>query len=386
MTETGVNAAAASDRDEAEPVDNADGGTPPDHPSAANTDDGTGSGLLPAVGSLPGLRTLLSMVGAFVVFGLLLLANGSNPIAGYQAMLSSITRDANSFGDVLVRLTPYLLAALAVVVPAKAGLFNIGGEGQLLIGAIGAMFAANLLGQSAPRILTLLLMAMTAMAAGAAWVGLSGWLRHATGTNETISTLLANYLAFLVLAWLVFGRWKDPDATGFPRSRILTDDESLPTLWGRVHIGIIVALVAVLVVWATLRWTSWGFKLSVIGGNAEAARRAGFRSGRLTASALMVGGALAGLGGMLQLAGVEGQLRPAMMTGYGFVGVLAAWMVRQHPVKAIASAGLLAAVAVGGNGLKIREGLSSASVNILMALLLLAVLGWGRLSENRGSA
>ncbi len=333
-----------------------------------------------AIGAIPGVRTAASLIGAFVVFGLLLLANGADPISGYQAMFSSVTRDANAFGDTLVRLTPYLLAALAVVVPAKAGLFNIGGEGQLLIGAIGAMFAANMLSQSAPRIVTLIVMAIVAMAAGAWWVGVSAWLRHATGTNEIISTLIANYLAFLVLAWLVFGRWKDPGATGFPRSRILIDDESLPNLWGRVHIGIIVALLAAIVVWAVLRWTPWGFKLGVLGGNAEAARRAGFRSGRLTASALMVGGALAGLGGMLQLTGVEGQLRPAMMSGYGFVGVLAAWMVKQHPLRAIASSSLLAAVAVGGNGLKIREGLSSASVNILMALLLLAVLGYGQRS------
>lgn len=331
--------------------------------------------------SLPGLRTAGSMLGAFIVFGLLLLASGADPIAGYQAMWTSITRDANSFGDVLVRLTPYLLAALAVVVPARAGLFNIGGEGQLLIGAIGAMAAANVLGQALPRFPTLVMMAIFAMAAAAAWVGLSAWLRHATGTNETISTLLSNYLAFLLLGWLVFGPWKDPGATGFPRSRILEETERLPMLWGRVHIGIIVAILAAILVWAVLRWTPWGFKLSVLGGNPEAARRAGFRSGRLAASALMVGGALAGLGGMLQVTGVEGQLRPAMMSGYGFTGVLAAWMVRQHPLKAIASSALLAAIAVGGNGLKIREGLSSASVNILMALLLLAVLGWGRRVE-----
>lgn len=332
----------------------------------------------PARRSLPGLRTAGSMLGAFVVFGLLLLASGADPIAGYQAMWNSVTRDANSFGDVLVRLTPYLLAALAVVVPARAGLFNIGGEGQLLIGAVGAMAAANALGQALPRVPTLLMMALSAMVAGALWVGVSAWLRHATGTNETISTLLSNYLAFLLLGWLVFGRWKDPGATGFPRSRILEDGERLPMLWGRVHIGIIVAIAAAFAVWAILRWTPWGFKLGVLGGNPEAARRAGFRSSRLAASALMAGGALAGLGGMLQVTGVEGQLRPAMMSGYGFVGVLAAWMVRHHPLRAVASAALLAAIAVGGNGLKIRAGLSSASVNILMALLLLAVLGWGR--------
>jgi simple sugar transport system permease protein len=343
----------------------------------------TGSTTLPERGRrwtleplADGIRPVLTVAAAFAVFGLLLLANGSDPVSGYQAMWSTVTRDATSFSDVLVRLTPYLLAALAVIVPARAGLFNIGGEGQLLVGAIGAMAMANVLGQDAPRVITLILMAGAAMAAASLWVGVAALLRQFAGTNEAITTLLSNYLAIQFLGWLVFGRWKDPSAAGFPRTRLLDDVERLPMLWGRAHIGIIVALVAAAAVWAVLRWTPWGFRLGVLGGNAEAARRAGFPTNRLTLSALMLGGALAGLGGMLQLSGVEGQLRPSMMSGYGFTGVLAAWMVRQHPLRSVASASLLAAIAVGGNGLKIREGLSAASVNILMALLLLAVLGW----------
>jgi simple sugar transport system permease protein len=323
------------------------------------------------------LRVTLSIASAFVVFALLLIANGVNPLDAYQAMWNSVTRDSNSFGDVLVRTTPYLLAALAVAVPARAGLFNIGGEGQILLGAIGALAMADMLGGAVPRSLTLLLMAVAAMAAAALWAGIAVALRGLAGTSETISTLLLNYLAFLFLGWLVFGPWKDPGATGFPRSRIFTDDERLPILFGRVHIGLLVAVGAAVLVWALLKWSPWGFRLGVLGRNSEAARRAGFRTGRLAASALMFGGALAGLAGMLQVTGVEGQLRPQMMVGYGFIGVLASWMVKHHPLRAIASSALLAAIATGGNGLKIQAGLSSASVNILMALLLLAVLGWG---------
>lgn len=322
-------------------------------------------------------RIVTSIAAAFLVFALLLIAKGVNPIDAYKAMWDSVTRDANSFGDVLVRFSPYLLAALATALPARAGLLNIGGEGQILLGAIGAMAMANALGQSVPRAGTLILMAVAGMAAAALWAGIAVALKQFTGTSETISTLLLNYLAFLVLGWLVFGRWKDPGATGFPRSRILTDDERLPIIFGRVHIGVLVALAAAIGLWAVLKWTAWGFRLGVLGRNPEAARRASFSTGKLTASALMIGGALAGLAGMLQLTGVEGQLRPQMLIGYGFTGVLASWMVRHDPLRAIASSALLAAIAIGGNGLKIRAGLSAASVNILMALILLAVLGWG---------
>ncbi|HUF99583.1 MAG TPA: hypothetical protein VMM60_15740, partial [Ilumatobacter sp.] len=268
-------------------------------------------------------------------------------------------------------------ASLAVIVPARAGLFNIGGEGQLVLGAIGSMWAANLLDGSAPRAITLFVMALSAMAFAALWAAIAGVLRVVAGTNEAISTLLLNYLAVLLLGWLVFGRWKDPASTGFPKTRAFTDAESVPILFGRVHAGLLVALFAAVVVWAVLKYTVWGFQLGVLGGNPEAARRAGFRTGFLSMSTLMVGGGLAGLAGMLQASGVESNLRPGIMVGYGFTAVLAAWMVKQSPIKAIASSFLLAAIAIGGNGLKIRLGLSAASVNILMAIILLAVLGWG---------
>jgi len=339
-----------------------------------------GSGMPPAV----------RMVGVFaaslVVFALLLLAQGANPLDGYRAMWDSVTRDSTAFGDVLVRLSPYLLAALAVVVPARAGLFNIGGEGQLVLGAIGAMWAADLLDQSAPRVLTLVVMALAGMAFAAAWAAIAGVLRIVLGTNETISTLLLNYLAVLLLGWLVFGRWKDPASTGFPKTRAFTTEESVPVLFGRVHAGLIVALLAAVVVWAVLKYTVWGFQLGVLGGNQEAARRAGFHTPWLAMSTLLVGGALAGLGGMLQASGVESNLRPGIMSGYGFTAVLAAWLVKQKPLHSIASAFLLAAIAIGGNGLKIRLGLSAAAVNILMAIILLAVLGWGsRPAATRGT-
>ncbi len=356
-------------------------GTPA--PGGSEVDQGS----KPDAGRAPAptwLRTGLSMLGAFVLFGLLLVLNGTNPIDGYRAMWDTTTRDANSFGDVLVRMTPYLMAALAVAIPARAGLFNIGGEGQLLIGAVGAMAMADALGQALPRTPTLILMAAAAVVAAGLWAGIAAGLRTFSETNEAITTLLSNYLAFLVLGWLTFGPWKDPAATGFPRTRLLDDSESLPILWGRVHIGFVIAIMVAVAVWATMRFTPFGFQLGVMGANPEAARRAGFPTSKLSVIALMLGGAMAGLGGMLQFAGVEQQLRPQMMTGYGFTGLLAAWMARHHSIRTIFSVALLAAIAVGGNGLKIRAGLSAASVNILMALLLLAVLGWGTAQRREG--
>lgn len=326
-----------------------------------------------------GLRWVLAMGAALVIFGAFLLAKGASPLEVYQTMWESVAGDTNSFGEMLVQATPFLLAALAVAVPARAGLFNIGGEGQLVFGAIGAVFVAELLGNSLSPVMQLTLMAIGGAAGGALWASIPALLKRFTSTSEAITSLLMNYLAVIVLAWLVNGPWKDPKSFGYPASRSLELDERWPIIWGsRVHAGIFIAVIMAVVVWAILKYTPWGFRLRVVGGNAEAARRAGFAVGSISLVAMLVGGALAGLAGMIEVTGVEGQLRPSMMVSYGFIGFLASWLVRHDPLKIIGSAVLLGAIAVGGNGLKLSAGLSGASVNILMAVMLLAILGWSQ--------
>ncbi|MET0909691.1 MAG: ABC transporter permease, partial [Ilumatobacteraceae bacterium] len=203
-----------------------------------------------------------------------------------------------------------------------------------------------------------------------------------TGANEAITSLLLNYVAGLVLTWLVFERWKDPASLGQAYSEELDVRSRLPIMWGeRVHAGILVAVLAALFVWWILRSTTWGFKLGVLGGNPEAARRAGFRVSELAVVAMLAGGALAGLAGMVELSGVEARLRPEMLAGYGYIAFLASWLARHDPLKAMVSSLALAAIAVGGFGLKISAGLSGAAVNVLMALVLLAVLGFAQKKE-----
>ncbi len=325
------------------------------------------------------LRWVLAMGAALVIFGAFLLAKGASPLEVYQTMWESVAGDTNSFGEMLVQATPFLLAGLAVAVPARAGLFNIGGEGQLVLGAIGAVLVAEILGNSLSPIMQLTLMAIGGALGGALWAAVPALLKRFTFTSEAITSLLMNYLAVIMLAWLVNGPWKDPKSFGYPASRSLELDERFPIIWGsRVHAGIFIALVMAVVVWAILKYTPWGFRLRVVGGNAEAARRAGFAVGTISVVAMLFGGALAGLAGMIEVTGVEGQLRPSMMVSYGFIGFLASWLVRHDPLKIIGSAILLGAIAVGGNGLKLSAGLSGASVNILMAVMLLAILGWSQ--------
>jgi general nucleoside transport system permease protein len=316
---------------------------------------------------------------ALAIFALFLGMKGADPLDGFEKMWASAFGDLDATGETLLRMLPLLMAGLAVCVPARAGLFNIGGEGQLLLGAIGATAAAMVIDGSLPAALSLTIMALAGMVAGMLWSGIAGLLRVTTGMNEAISSLLLNYLAGLLLAWLVFGPWKDPRSFGQAYSEELTGRERLPVIFGdRVHVGILLILLVPVALWQILTFTPWGFKLRVVGGNPEAARRAGLRVGGLGLAAMAAGGALAGLGGMLEVAGVEGRLRPEMLVGFGYIGFLASWLGRHHPLKIVGASAALAAIAVGGNGLKVSSGLSGAAVNVLMALVLLAVLGWSQ--------
>jgi ABC-type uncharacterized transport system permease subunit len=322
-------------------------------------------------------RWLLAIGAALVIFAAFLVTKGAAPLEVFEGMWDSASAD--TFGETFIRMTPLLLAALAVVVPARAGLFNIGGEGQLLLGAVGAIGMARALGDGGATGANLALILLAGATTGALWGLIPALLRVFAKTNEAISSLLLNYAAGLMVTWLVFEPWKDPASLGQAYSTELTDQQTLPIIWGsRVHAGVFIAVAAAFVVWAVLRWTRWGFKLKVLGGNREAARRAGLAVGGLTVSAFLIGGALAGLGGAIEVAGVEGRLRPDMMLGYGFIGFLAAWLVHHHPLRVIGSSFLLAAIAVGGTGLKLSSGLSGGAVSVLMALILLAILGWGQ--------
>lgn len=323
-----------------------------------------------------GIRWLVALGGAAVIFGAFVLAKGANPLDAFASMFAAL-RTETSITGIATQSAPLILAALAVAVPAKAGLVNVGGEGQLLLGGIGATATSLALGGSLPGGVALVLMCLAGALCGAAWSALAGVLRSRVGINEAVTTLLLNYLALDLMLFLIYDKWKDANGSGQPVTAPLPVPERLPLLGtSTLHAGVLVALAATAVVWWALRSTRWGFQLRVVGGNPEAARRAGLKVGLLLLSAMAVGGALAGLGGVMQLAGAEFKLRPGFLVTYGYVAFLASWLARHHPVRVAAAAVLLAAIAVSGDSLQLDSGLPAATVNVLMALVLLAVFGW----------
>ncbi len=321
------------------------------------------------------LRWIVLALAPLLLFALFLLAVGADPIDTYATMFSSALGDRYGLSEVLLRAAPILLAGLATAIPAHVRLINVGGEGQIAMGALATTFAAVALGDTFPSFVTLPILLLAGMLGGAIWAGIPAVLRVTMQLNETISTLLFNYIAVLVLGYFVHGILKDPESFNWPFSPPFAEAARIGTVGGtRLHWGVILAPIAAVAVWYLINKTYVGLRLRVIGGNPEAARRAGMFVSRIQVAMFLLAGALAGAAGMLEVAGIEGRLRPTTGVGLGYVGFLAAWMVSQNPLWLMGSSFLLAVIAVSGDALQMTANLPASSVNILMALVLIVVL------------
>jgi general nucleoside transport system permease protein len=324
------------------------------------------------------LRVLAMGGVALAVFAVLLLLDGKDPLRAYRDTLVYVFGNAYGFSELLVRMTPLLLTAVAVALPSRLGLINVGGEGQIYMGAWLAT-AGALYGDALPAWLLLPLMTILGFAGGALWALLPGLLRAAKLVNETISTLLLNYVAPLIVGFFIFGPWRSADSASYPQSPAFVDAARLPSFAGtRVHFGLVFALVCLALYDILMRRTRWGLEIRAIGGNAEASLRLGLPVSRYMILGMMVAGGFAGLAGMAEVSAIQGRLVSAVSPGYGFMGFLVAWLAGGNAVAILVMAFLFAAVSSMGDILQITQGVPYAVVNLLMAVVLFIVLGWRR--------
>ena len=330
------------------------------------------------------LVTLGSLLAALIFGGLLLALSGENPLAVYQAMLGGALGSWNGVAETLVKTTPLLLAGLGVAVAFRMQLWNIGAEGQLYFGAIFATWAALFLAPGAPGWLLVPLMIVAGMIGGGLWGLIPGALRAYFGASEIITSLMLNYVAILFSDYLIHGPWRDPQAFGFPGSPSFPDAAWLPN-WGttRVHLGLLFGLVAALLLWLLLRRTRWGYEISVMGENPRAALYAGMPMTRTILLVMALSGALAGLAGMSEVAGIGHQLQRNLSPGYGYAAIIVAWLARLHPFGAVLVAFLLAALTVGGDQLQMTIGLPAAIAPMLQGTILFFLLGGDILTRYR---
>src|ERR1700722_10630392 len=316
---------------------------------------------------------LLTAAGFFVVIG-------KPPFATLADMVMFAVGDTYSLSETLVKMTPILLCALATLLPARLGLVSVGAEGQLFMGAIFGT-AVMLAWRDAPLAVLVPAMLAGGMAGGAVWGGVPGFLRGGLDSNETITTLLLNYVAALLVNALVYGPWKDPGNLGWPAT-IAFPAVSLGALFGtRVHAGLVFALAIAVLLGVILARSRWGLELAVLRGNAKVGRMVGLSFPRQAMVTMALGGAFAGLAGISETAAIQGRLQPGISVGYGLTGFLVAWLSGHNAFVAIMVSFLIGGLAAAGDSLQLFAKVPAASATILQGLLFATALAVGGLSQ-----
>jgi len=325
-----------------------------------------------------------SIIAALIVSGLIILFAGESPYVVYREMASGAFGSGYQRSETLVKMIPLLLTGLGVSVAFRMQLWNIGAEGQFYFGAIFATWVA-LYGLPHAGSWTIVPAMMVAgIIGGALWAAIPGVLRGYLGVNETITSLMLNYVAILFAEWLVHGPWKNPVGYGFPGTATFAAASYLPT-WGttRVHLGLAFGLVAAVVLAVVLQRTRWGYEIGVAGSSERVARYAGMATARNIAIVMIVSGGLAGLAGMAEIAGIGHSLQRGLSPGYGYTAIIVAWLGRLNPFGIVLVSFLLAALLVGGDQLQLSLGLPAAIAPMLQGTILFFLLGGDILTRYR---
>lgn len=317
---------------------------------------------------------LAALAVGLAAFALFLLTQGKSPAQFFALVWQGGFGSAFSWQNTLSRTAPLILAALCVALPARLGLVVIGGEGAIVLGGVAAGALAMPLMGVAPAI-ALPAMAGAAMLVGAAWIGAAGALRHFRGVNETISSLLLAYIAIALMNHLVEGPLRDPASLNKPSTAPLPEALRVGDLPGMdVHWGLAFGIAGCILAWVLIDRTTWGFAARIAGGNVRAAQVQGLPVGRLILGFTALAGAFAGLAGFFEVAAVHGSANGSLASGYGYTGILIAFLARHNPLAIIPVAILLAGFEASSGLIQRRMGLPDATVLVLQGFVFIAIL------------
>ncbi len=307
-------------------------------------------------------------IGLFVLLG-------KDPLRGLQMFFWEPLKSAYALGELMVKATPLLVIALGLAVCYRSNVWNIGAEGQFVIGAVAASGVALLADKESGRWFVVAVV-LAGVAGGMFWASITAWLKDKFHANEILVSLMLVYVADMVLGYLVYGPWKDPAGYNFPQTKNFEAVTQIPRLMtgSRVSVGLILALLGAVAVWVFLFRTRAGFAQQVGGLAPAAARYAGFSSRKALWTALLVSGGAAGMAGALEVAGPLGQLTPYVPSGYGFAAIIVAYVGRLHPVGMVFSAVLMSMIYIGGELAQSRMGLPKSITGVLHGLLLFSLL------------
>lgn len=316
----------------------------------------------------------LALIFGMALFSLFLALLGKSPVQFFEIIWRGGFGSWFSIQNTLSRASPLLLTALCVALPARLGLVVIGGEGAIVLGGVAAAaLGASLNGT--PGLLAIFLMGIAGMTAGAVWIGTVGALRHYRAVNETISSLLMAYIAIALMNHLVEGPLRDPASLNKPSTHPLADAYRIGNIPGMdVHWGLLAGVIACIVSWVLIEKTRWGFAARIAGGNVRAAQVQGLSVGPLIVGFTALAGAFSGLAGMLEVAAVQGSANASLAAGYGYTGILVAFLARHNPLAIIPVAVFLGGIYASGGLVQRRMDMPDATVLVLQGMLFIIIL------------
>lgn len=323
-------------------------------------------------------NTLVVPVGAILVsivlFGVFVALDGHDPLAVYAEMYRGAFGTWFSFQNSLLRAAPLMLTGLCTALPARLGLTVIGGEGALVVGGLAAAAVALPL-QGAPPVVVIGAMMIASMIMGGLWIGAAGALRAMRGVNETISSLLLAYVGIALFNHIVEGPLRDPASLNKPSTPNIGEANMLGPLPGLdVHWGLLFGIVLCLFAYVLMDHTTFGFSARMVGGNPRAARLSGLAVNKLLIITCFLGGAAAGLAGMVEVGAVHGSANASLMAGYGYAGILVAFLANHNALAILPVALLLGGINASGGLLQRTFGLPDAAVNVLQGILFVVLL------------
>ncbi|MGB9521200.1 MAG: ABC transporter permease [Anaerolineales bacterium] len=326
------------------------------------------------------LVPILAVLTAFVVGGVVIAIAGGNPISAYLGLIEGAFGSTQALSETTVWASPYIFAGLAVALAFKGGLFNIGAEGQLALGAVAAAWVGyalpGLLGVQIPRIIHLPLTVLAGAVAGGIWGAIPGWLKARTGGHEVINTIMMNYIALNMVSYLLNGPMKDPNPLNvIARTPEIAESARFTPIFSgyRFHWGFILAIIIAVLVWFLLWKTTLGFEIRTAGANPDAGKYAGVNVGRTIVLSMTLSGLLAGLAGAIEVSALNFRHELGFSIGYGFDAIAIALLAKSHPLGVILSAILFGAMRNGGTRMQFLTQIPVDVISVIQALILLFV-------------
>lgn len=320
------------------------------------------------------LITIGALFVSLCIFGAFVSAAGANAFEVYHSIYRAAFGSWFSWQNTLVRSAPLMLTALCTALPARMGLIVIGGEGAMVAGGMAAAITGATL-NGWPPLIVISAMLITASVMGGMWIGTVGALKHYRGVNETISSLLLNYIAIAIMSFLVIGMLRDPGSLNKPSTHHIGEANMIGSMGdSSIHWGLGIGLFVCAILWFLMRRTSFGFSVDIAGGNIRAAQISGLPVGRMLLIVCFMAGAAAGIAGMLEVAAVHGRANVSLNAGYGYAGILVAFLARHNPIVIIPVAILLGGIQASSGLLQRAHDLPDAAALVLQGIIFVIIL------------